>query len=59
LWRGQLEFWVFGDGEVGKVLGSVNGNAQEILSHGLLATMQVSLTATDRDAPVSISPPGS
>ena len=59
LWRGQLEYWVFGDGEVGKVLGSVNGSAQEILAHGLLATMQVSMTATDRDAPVSISPPDS
>lgn len=56
-WRGQLEFWVFGDGEVGKVLGSVNGNAQGILPHGLLATMQVSMTATDRDAPASIAPP--
>ena len=59
LWRGQLEYCVFGDGEVGKVLGSVNGSAQEILAHGLLATMQVSMTATDRDAPVSISPPDS
>lgn len=56
-WRGQLEYWVFGDGEVGKLLGSVNGSAQEILPHGLLATMQVSMTVTDRDAPVSIAPP--
>ena len=56
-WRGQIEFWVFGDGEVGKVIGRVNGSAQEILPHGLLATMQVSLTATDRDTPVSIAPP--
>jgi hypothetical protein len=56
-WRGQLEYWVFGDGEVGRILGSVNGSAQGILPHGLLATMQVSMTATDRDAPVSITPP--
>ena len=59
MWRGQLEYWVFGDGEVGKVLGSVNGSAQDILPHGLLATMEVSMTATDRDAPVSIAPPNS
>ncbi len=58
-WRGQLEYWVFGDGEVGRILGSVNGSAQGILPHGLLATMQVSMTATDRDAPVSITPPNS
>jgi hypothetical protein len=58
-WRGQLEYWVFGDGQVGKVLGSVNGSAQEILPHGLLATMEVSMTATDRGLPVSITPPSS
>lgn len=58
-WRGQLEYWVFGDGEVGRILGSVNGSAQEILPHGLLATMQVNMTATDRDARVSITPPNS
>jgi hypothetical protein len=58
-WRGQLEYWVFGDGEVGKVLGSVNGASQDILPHGLLATMEVSMTATDRGAPVSITPPHS
>jgi hypothetical protein len=58
-WRGELDFWVFGDGEVGMVSGSVNGNAQDILPHGLQATVQVRMTATDRDAPVSISPPRS
>jgi hypothetical protein len=56
-WRGQLEYWVFGDGEVGKVLGSVNGSSQDILPHGLLATIEVSMTATDRGAAVSITPP--
>jgi hypothetical protein len=56
-WRGELDFWVFGDGEVGMVSGTVNGTAQEILPHGLLATAWVKLTATDRDANVLISPP--
>jgi hypothetical protein len=56
-WRGQLDFWVFGDGEVGMVTGSVNGNAQAILPHGLLATVEIRLTATDRGDPVSITPP--
>jgi hypothetical protein len=58
-WRGQLEYWVFGDGQVGKVLGSVNGSSQDILPHGLLATIEVSMTATDRGAAVSIAPPHS
>ncbi len=56
-WRGEIDFWVFGDGEIGMISGSVNGNAQEILPHGLLATVQIKLTATDRGQPVSISPP--
>jgi hypothetical protein len=56
-WRGEIDFWVFLDGEVGLVTGSVNGDAQGILPHGLQATIWVRMTATDRDAPVSISPP--
>jgi hypothetical protein len=58
-WRGQLDFWVFQDGEVGLLTGSVNGNAEGILPHGLLATVQVRMTATYRDTPVTISPPSS
>jgi hypothetical protein len=56
-WRGEVDFWVFGDGEVGMVSGAINGAAQEILPHGLLATVWVKMTATDRDTPISISPP--
>lgn len=56
-WRGELDYWVFMDGEVGMVTGSVNGQAQEILPHGLLATVWVRMTATDRDTPVTITPP--
>lgn len=56
-WRGELDFWIFGDNEVGMVSGSVNGGAEAILPHGLLATVRVKLTVTDRDQPVTISPP--
>ncbi len=56
-WRGELDFWVFGDGEVGRIEGRVNGNAQEILPHGLLATVNVRMTATDRDTPISVPTP--
>ncbi len=58
-WRGELDFWIFGDGEVGMASGTINGSAQGILSHGLLATAWVRMTATDRDAPVFIAPPRS
>jgi hypothetical protein len=56
-WRGELDFWIFGDGEIGMVKGSVNGSAQGILEHGLLATVRIKMTATDRDAVFAISPP--
>ena len=56
-WRGELDFWIFGDGEVGMVSGTVNGTAQEVHPHGLLSPAWVKLTATDRDATVLISPP--
>lgn len=57
-WRGQIDYWVFGDGGVGQVQGSINGDAQGILAHGLQATVRVTLTATDRGQAVRIAPPG-
>jgi hypothetical protein len=37
--------------------GMVNGAAGSILPHGLLATIDVLMTATDRGFPVTISTP--
>lgn len=56
-WRGEIDYWVFGDGQVGMITGSINGDAQLILPHGIQATVFVQLTATDRGLPVAISPP--
>jgi hypothetical protein len=56
-WRGELDFWVFDDGEVGMVTGTVNGDAHEILPHGIQATVWVKMTATNRDTSITISPP--
>ena len=55
-WRGEVDYWIFGDGEVGRIEGSVNGEAQGI-KPGLLATINVRLTATDRDAAVNVPTP--
>jgi hypothetical protein len=56
-WRGDVDYWIFGDGEVGLMTGSVDGNAQAILPHGLLATVDIKLDATDRDRPMTIERP--
>jgi len=57
-WRGQLDYWVFVDGEIGRIQGSVNGDAADIETGALQATVRVDLAATDRDTAIVISPPG-
>jgi len=57
-WRGQLDYWVFVDGQLGQVAGSVSGEAGEIEPGALQATIEVLLTATERGADLAIYPPG-
>ena len=57
IWRGELDYWIFLDGQLGRVVGSVNGDAGAIRDGALQATIQVNLAATDRDRAVRIDPP--
>jgi hypothetical protein len=56
-WRGQLDYWVFLDGQIGRIAGSVNGDAARIQEGALQATIRVDLTAVDRGSPIQIGPP--
>jgi hypothetical protein len=56
-WRGQLDYWVFGDDELGRLTGSVNGAADTLGSPGIQGTIRIQLTATNRHAARSIVPP--
>jgi hypothetical protein len=56
-WRGQLDYWVFLDGQLGQVAGSVNGEAFAIEPGALLGTIDVRLTATERGRDSVIYPP--
>jgi len=56
-WRGELDFWVFTDDEIGQVIASVNGDAVDMVDTGLQATIRTTLTATDRDAELTVTPP--
>jgi len=56
-WRGELDYWVFTDGELGQVKGSVSGPALALGVAGIEGTVAVTLTATDRDAVRSIAAP--
>ena len=56
-WRGQLDYWAFLDGQLGRVTGSINGDAGAILEGALQGTVRVSLSATSRGRDVRIDPP--
>jgi hypothetical protein len=56
-WRGQLDYWVFVDGELGQVAGSINGEAGEIQPEAIQGTIEVFLTATERGRELLIYPP--
>ncbi|HEY7524176.1 MAG TPA: hypothetical protein VH720_11060 [Candidatus Limnocylindrales bacterium] len=56
-WRGQLDYWVFLDGQLGQLAGSANGEAIGIEPEALLGTVSVLLTATERGEDVVVYPP--
>jgi len=56
-WRGQLDYWIFLDDELGQVAGRASGEATGIEPDALLATVELHLTATDRDREVVLYPP--
>jgi hypothetical protein len=57
-WRGQLDYWVFLDGQLGQVAGSINGEGAGITPESLLGTIDVQMTATERGRDSVIYPPG-
>ncbi len=57
-WRGEMDYWIFLDGEVGRIDGAVSGAAGDLHPGALQAALRVRLTATDRDAAVTLERPG-
>ena len=56
-WRGQLDYWVFLDGEVGQIAGSINGEATGVVPEAIQGTIEVRLTATERGRDLVVYPP--
>jgi hypothetical protein len=56
-WRGQLDYWIFLDGQIGQVAGSANGEAVGVMPDALQATVELRLTATERGRNFVIYPP--
>jgi hypothetical protein len=57
-WRGQLDYWVFLDGQLGQIAGSVNGDTTGFAPTAIQGTVDVLLTATERGRDTVIYPPG-
>lgn len=56
-WRGQLDYWVFVDGQLGRTDGSISGEAGALGVDGLQGTVRATMIAVDRDRPVTVVPP--
>lgn len=56
-WRGEMDWWVFGDGQLGRATVEVSGSRADTGwdAGGVRASLRVELDATDRDAPVDLS----
>lgn len=57
-WRGQIDWWVFADGELGMASVQVSGLSPDTWpGGGVQGVLQAMLTATRRTTPVVIQPP--
>lgn len=56
-WRGDLDFWVFADGQVGQVDGRISGPALDLAEDALVAGLRFQITAVDRGLPITVPPP--
>ena len=56
-WRGDVDWWVFGDGALGMATVTVSGQPGGWPIAGLRGTLIARLTALDRGAPQAITPP--
>ena len=56
-WRGDLDYWVFADGQLGQVDGRVSGPAEGLDEDGLQAGVRFRMLAFDRGLPITVLPP--
>jgi hypothetical protein len=56
-WRGDLDYWVFADGQLGQVDGRISGPALDLAKDALVASLRFRMTAVDRGLPITVLPP--
>ena len=59
-WRGEMDWWVFADGELGLAAVEVSGSRAETpwQAEGVRVVLEAELSATDRDRHVDVAAPG-
>ena len=60
-WRGEIDWWVFVDGELGLATVEISGSRAETGwdAEGVRVVLEARLEATDRDRPVDVTAPAS
>lgn len=58
-WTGDLDYWVFADGQLGRADARLTGPAAGLVPDALTVTVRVRLEAVDRGGPVTLGTPGS
>ena len=56
-WRGEIDAWVFADGQLGRAEGRLGGPGFAVAPDAILGELTASLTATHRGDPVTVTPP--
>ena len=58
-WRGELDYWVFADGQLGRVVGQRQRRGRRARPGGTAGHLSATLTATDRDRDLFVIEPAS
>ena len=56
-WRGDLDYWVFADSQLGQVDGRISGPAIGLAEDALIAALRFRITAVDRGSHIAVLPP--
>ncbi len=56
-WRGELDYWIFGDDELGRADGWIAGEGFTLQPGAIQGRLEASLTATSRGSAITIVPP--
>ena len=56
-WRGDLDYWVFVDGQLGRLQGSISGEGASLAEGALQASLRATMTMTDRMRPTDVVAP--